>query len=677
MPAVTPQPVAAASTTSSALLSTEGNADASAITRLLQEWVRPDLYATNPCRTLGLFPGLDAAVLVSRVEELLGEAPAPGWAFAPSLPLTAEQLRRSGQAADSAHARLVVELFWFWPTAYPGEGEDPALVALQAGDVETAYGQWLAAEEQGLGLVAGHNMGVMFHHAALERELERGPLDEEARAWWAAAVDRWTAAMAEHAFWQRWLDRCAAVVGPGDGALMMATARQELPRLLGGLILACALERGRRGEVAEARWLRDLAAKMFSSTEDFDAAVRQVLDTELERTAAATAATEEKLMSADGPCLAEVCDLLRRLDARRQVVEALAGADSISLRCLGARAIDAGLAGLLEHVRRTEDAAAVLPWVLYLAGWPAGPDQRKRVVAAVADTWEQVVKAWFERITGPETRPEAVLQICSEVLIPAVEQFSWDARVQAAYRQRVFQRLRELAREAWRESGDFEVSAQACVLAAELCDEDTSTLVVREKRQLWQQFQRAQSGALSIEFAGSRLEIDSQRIKFDGREWPVAALNGIRYGVNDGNGLGGEGPQVAWYAGRDAVVLDAITWFDSVDGGAERYRQIVEALESCVAPTLAARIVERVKTGQSVVFGHSALRPEGFVFQRRPGQLEPDSVVPYSQLTQRVESGQLVIGRGDDPAVEASYALATVWNAVAMAESLAQLADQV
>jgi hypothetical protein len=259
------------------------------------------------------------------------------------------------------------------------------------------------------------------------------------------------------------------------------------------------------------------------------------------------------------------------------------------------------------------------------------------------------------------------------ILAPAAEQFSWDHRVQAAYRQRVVQRLRELARSAWLELGEFEVTAQACVLAAELCDEESSPLVVRERRQLWQQYQRAQNGALTLEFNGARLEIDSHRLRYDGREWPVSALNGLRFGVAEG--LGGEGPQVTWYAGRDAMTLDAMTWFDPADGGTERYRQVSEALDACVVPSLATRIVERVRAGQSVVLGQSALRPEGFVFQRRPGQLTPDTIVPYSQVTQRVEEGELVLGCNDAPSVGARYALASVWNAVAMPEVLARLAE--
>lgn len=641
----------------------------SELRRALHDSARLDLYSTNACRTVGLFPPVEPAALVERVQSLLGDAPAPGWAFAPSLPLSTEQLRRAGLASDQAPDRLLAELFWFWPESYPEQRPDPALTALAAGDAETAYGAWLAAGSRGY---AAHNMAVMFHYAALGRELEKGPLDEEARSWWNAAAEQWTATFAADDFWTQWSARVTTLgigASPAEGT---AALRAELPQLLGTLSLLAAAERARRGELAEARWLREFALRRLGDGPVLAEALGFALATESQRAEDSLNEAEERITADDEPCLRHVTELLRQLATRRRVVEAVAGADSDLLRRIGSRAIDVSLAGLVEHVRRVPGDAAVLPWLLHLSGWPAGTDQRRRATVAVREGWDRLVAAALA--AGTDTgKHEVVLRLCAETLAPAVEQFSWDERAQAAYRQRVVRQLRQLAREAWLEIGEFEVTAQACVLAAELLDEESRTLVVRERRQLFQQFQRAQNGTLRLEFNGMVLEIDSRRIGFDGRVWPVASLSGLRFGV--AQGLGAEGPQVAWYAGRDAVVLDTATWFDPANGGAERFRQVVEALDACVVPVIAGRIVERVRDGQSVVFGPSALRAEGFVFQRRPGQLTPDTSVPYPQLVQRVEAGELVIGRATDDPVGTHYSLAAVWNAVAMPEALSRLAE--
>lgn len=663
MPAATPTPVAEDNTP----LLDPVPAAAQDVVRALRETARLDLYSANPCRSLGLFPALDAAVLVERVQAMLAETAAPGWAFAPALPLGAEQLRRAGQAADNAVDRLLAELFWFWPESYPEAKPDAALAALAAGDAEGAYGHWLGAEGRGY---AAHNMAVMFHFAALGRELEHGPLDDEARAWWLAAAEQWTAAAAAPDFWAAWSARWAGTEGvPAGGA---DTVRAALPQVLAALSLQAAVERARRGELAEARWLREFAVRRLADEVCFERAAAAALENEGKRAEETILEAEEKLTAGDDGALRHVGEMLRQVASRRRVIETVAGQDAELLRKLGARVLEVALAGLADHARRAPDDAAVLPWLLHLSGWAAAAENRRRAAGTVREAWERLAAAVLAAGSA-ENKHEAVLRLCADTLVPAIEQFAWDERAQAAYRQRVVKRLRDLAREAWLELGEFEVTAQACVLAAELLDEDSSTLVVRERRQLWQQFQRSQNGALVLEFNGSRLEIDSRRLSFDGRVWSVAALNGLRFGVAEG--LGGEGPQVAWYAGRDAVVLDAVTWFDAVDGGAERFRQVVEALDACVVPALAARIVERVREGQSVVFGPSALRPDGFLFQRRPGQLAPDATVPYAQLTQRVEAGQLVLGRNDDPALEVRYPLASTWNAVAIPEALARLAE--
>ena len=667
MPAVSPTPVARQSQTVSTQLRETDAATLRALDLELDDCGRLDLYATNPCRTLGVFPAVEAATLVERVQTLLAAPLQPAWAFAPTLPLSAEQLRRAGLAADNTADRLVGELFWFWPESYPENKPDEALADLAAGNAEAAYGRWLAAGGTGH---AAHNMAVMFHYAALGRELEHGPLDEEARAWWTAASEQWTAALASDDFWPRYAARWAQ-----DGAAVVARVRAALPQLLGMLSLLAAAERARRDELADAHWLREFAVRRLADTAGLERAIVSVTEVELARSEELVAEATVRLKADSEPCLRHVVEMLRQVAARRRVIEAIAGADSLPLRRLGTRVVEVGLAGLAEHGRRANSESAVLPWLLHLACWPAGPETRKNVATAVAAVWSRLIEAVQAAAGGKTSRHEAVLRICTETLAPAAEQFSWDHRVQAAYRQRVVQRLRELARAAWMELGEFEVTAQACVLAAELSDEESSPLVVRERRQLWQQYQRAQNGALTLEFNGARLEIDSHRLRYDGREWPVAALNGLRFGVAEG--LGGEGPQVTWYAGRDAMTLDAMTWFDPADGGAERYRQVSEALDACVLPSLATRIVERVRAGQSVVLGQSALRPEGFVFQRRPGQLTPDTIVPYSQVTQRVEAGELVLGSNDAPPVEVRYALASVWNAVAMPEVLGRLAEAV
>ena len=268
MPAVSPTSVARQPQTASTPSREADAAALRALERALDDCARLDLYATNPCRTLGAFAPVEAATLVERVQTLLSALLQPDWAFAPTLPLSAEQLRRAGLAADTPADRLVGELFWFWPESYPENKPDEALADLAAGNAEAAYGRWLAAGGKGH---AAHNMAVMFHYAALGRELEHGPLDEEARSWWTAASEQWTAALASDDFWKRYAARWGQ-----DGAAVVARVRAELPRLLGLLSLLAAAERARRDELAEAHWLWEFAVRRLADAAALERAIASV-----------------------------------------------------------------------------------------------------------------------------------------------------------------------------------------------------------------------------------------------------------------------------------------------------------------------------------------------------------------------------------------------------------------
>ena len=672
MPAVNPTSVAERS---AALVPSPDGADAAAFTILRQicrEVVRTDLYSANPFRSLGLPTTAEQGDLVQQLAGVPRDRAPGNWAFAPTEPLAVEQLMRAGRAADVAAERFVAEFFWFWPEAYPENKSDPAQAALAAGDAEAAYTHW--QDRAHGGAVAEHNMAVMFHYAALARELEHGPLDDEAVAWWRAAAEHWAVVLVSDDFWTRLEQRARLLDDPALPSGSAEWMRAALPGMLMQLSLCAAVDRVRRDQPREALWLCEQARRSAPTAALLEQAVVAALGDERRQGEARLEALVERLTGEDGPCLAPVADLLRQMTGLRHVIETVAGLDSTLLRQLGDQVMETALSGLQEHLRRTDEATAVLPWLLHLATYPAAPERRRRTAEATEEIWRRLIATAQAPGENPSANPhEAVMRICAEVLAPAMERFSWDKRVQAAYRQRVVQRLRNLAHESQRALADFEVASQAFALASELSDEESSTLLVRERRQLWQQFQRAQNGALVLEHDGCHLEVDSHRLVFDGREILVSGLAGLRFGV--AAGLGGFGPRVAWYAGKDSVVLDAASWFDSATGGSQRYRQIVEALEACVLPALTTRIVERVKSGQSVVLGPSALRPEGLVFQRYPGQPDRETPVPYARLTQRVAAGELIVGRADDTTAELHYVLTDVWNAVAMSEVLARLGE--
>jgi len=355
------------------------------------------------------------------------------------------------------------------------------------------------------------------------------------------------------------------------------------------------------------------------------------------------------------------------------MVELVAGPASRLVHRLFSRLVEVAAAGVREHGRRAGDVRSGLPALVVLATLPAGAEVRRQVAEQRVLAFDQAVTlALGTPAADSAARFDAMLGVFADVLAPAVEPFSWDVRLQAAYRTRLIAELRELARDACRQLGEFDVSSRAFGLATELADEDARPALMRERKQLWQQFQRAQEGAVQIEHNGHLVEIDARRMTCNGRTLAVDALTGLRFGVSDT--IAGPGPRIAWCAARESVELDASNLLDLAEGVGERYRQVVAALDACVVPALADRMVRKVRSGQSIVLGQSALRPDGFVFQRRPGQNAGIETVPYAQLTLSMSGGALRIEKTGDPAAAVRYSLAEVWNAVLMHDVLARLA---
>jgi hypothetical protein len=634
------------------------------------------LYADNPFRCLGL-PALSGPREIARRIEALQSpkrAKAGGdWAFAPRALPTPDQLNACLGSLQSGGSRLLAELFWFWPEKYPEETSDAGVDALAAGDVESAYNFWLGASEQG-SVVADHNLAVMFHYAALDREIEGGAIDDEALAWWSASAHHWTRAIAGDELWARLAARAKRLEDPDLPATAVSALRARVAGAIARLQSTIALTRAERGDEPAAAALANLlhAGPLASRATEHE--VSMVLEPKVREIGHAIEQAEEAITGDDRPCLAHVEELLRGTVAPRRTVELIAGAGSELVGRIYSRLVEVGSAGVVENARRTGDGQAGLPFLVGLAVLPARTEARRRISELRSSAIEQAVKRTLGAgaSADPAARYSALLTVISESLAPAVERFSWDKRLQSAYLARVIAELRELAHEAHRQLGEFDLSSQAFGVATELADEETRPVLMRERKQLWQQFQRAQKGAVQIEHNRNLLELDARRIAFNGREVTVDAITGLRFGLHDG--IAGQGPRIAWSMARESVELDAANLLDPTDGAGERFRQIVEALDACVIPVLADRMVKRLRAGQSFVLGHSALRPEGFVFQRRPGQLGASEAVPYTRLTQTISDGALVLAEVGNPASTTRYPLAEVWNAVLMLEVLPRLA---
>ncbi|GEM_PF-1374666 len=209
----------------------------------------PSLYRRNLFRVLGLPVGAtprDARRLQARrqMREKLGIA-SPAEERDGPLPLVPppadEVVREALDRLGNSVERFLDEVFWFWP-APDSRGGDPALRALAGGNEDEARRVWAErAAGQDPGHLARHNLAVLDHLLALDRELGAGGgaggRQEKTFALWRDGLDRWREVVEGEPFWDALRDRVREL---DDALLTTGFVRRVRAALPTALLLTSA-----------------------------------------------------------------------------------------------------------------------------------------------------------------------------------------------------------------------------------------------------------------------------------------------------------------------------------------------------------------------------------------------------------------------------------------------------
>jgi DNA-binding response OmpR family regulator len=209
---------------------------------LLFNIVGPRLYECNAFRVTGL--PVDASLRdISRKADRLemtaklgvnDRPPGPFFAIA----LTSEEVRTALQCLKTPDQRLLHEFFWFWPTSGSNEN-DPALVAVNTGNIKEAEGLWRESamqlnsprpdfDRRGLlenkpeleraAVVSLHNLAILYHIRALgvtaEGSTGRVPDDTDRAKFWKTSFSYWLKIRNQHVFWDVLRDRIRKMNDP-------------------------------------------------------------------------------------------------------------------------------------------------------------------------------------------------------------------------------------------------------------------------------------------------------------------------------------------------------------------------------------------------------------------------------------------------------------------------------
>ena len=140
----------------------------------------PDIYSRNPFRLLGTDVDQPARRIKRQEKELqaaieIGElADEYGKTLRPDPLPTREELSQAARKLADVQQRFICEFFWFWPLEWGKSASDEVLGLLKGGNVKEAQKRWtqIAAEDGEASLVARHNLAVLGHWLALDRELK-------------------------------------------------------------------------------------------------------------------------------------------------------------------------------------------------------------------------------------------------------------------------------------------------------------------------------------------------------------------------------------------------------------------------------------------------------------------------------------------------------------------------
>ena len=225
-----------------------------------------DIFLKNAFRITGL--SVDASVRevskhadkIKMFLELGQDTHTHGSAFPIKPSPSLDDIREAIKKLKDPEKRLIDEFFWFWPEEFGNSQADPAMKAISVGDFETAQEFWRAKEDQPIaGLVAKHNLALMFHISALDWEHYslKNEIDNEQRQkitdYWKSAYDHWEHLATDETFWELVASRIRQMNEPNLPTGFARRMRATLPEALGKINAELAVAFAESGKTEFAR----------------------------------------------------------------------------------------------------------------------------------------------------------------------------------------------------------------------------------------------------------------------------------------------------------------------------------------------------------------------------------------------------------------------------------------
>ena len=456
----------------------------------LLAYVSPGMYRHNAFRVLGLRISAtirDATRQLDRRRMLVelghAETGAQG-RLELKPPVSTEELRAAETVFHDSEQRLIHELFWFWPLEPHSAVPDPALEALQTGDVRAASKYWESAKASAVpgdpkGLIAKHNMAVRWQLKALDAEqnsrgtIWEGQEQDNLYKLWRAALRYWDDCIKSDVLWNAVSARAIALDDERLSLQFVQSVRKTSGMALLKLHAELALQYAETGNRIGSKSHADLACESELSGSNPTAIQRFIIDPIKERVRQVIAEVE-KVRDSDSEHGDEHAKrVIHSFTRYGVVVDKLGGhhglreidglSDEVASQCLSSV--------VAFHQAKSDDAAANV--ILETALPLARSDQLRERIRSNLRTgrnnilWEMAaplikpLSAVEESKLSPQERLRQFIMTVEPLVDSTCASVSESSEVVSTIRDRIARLLRNISVDAWNVTTDAAVALDA------------------------------------------------------------------------------------------------------------------------------------------------------------------------------------------------------------------------
>lgn len=650
----------------------------------LLEIATPQLYRENPFRQTGLRVLAGTRDVAKRIDQLNLSAEldtvTDHWSFAPGKALSVDQLREVAQVLKEPAARLVHELFWFWPEKYPvNSPADPAINFLAQGETLRAVELWEnpAMDDRP---AARHNLAVYYHQQALEMERLESPDEQDLAQLWLKAIRFWDRIRGDEAVWMRLRARVGGLADARVPVALVGQLRATVPEALAKICAALALSHGEQGRGTRSA----LHSALVIHIQGDSSGARRALEARAAPIARRidSRVSEARNRASSGAAangLTEIMALIRANDEDLHLIEILCGRTAEYYREVSLSVADTVLDGLVAYQRETGDDCGCLPVLVYLLDMEATPELKRRLADTCKIVHSNVLSGQHRDVPEKRSAPgadepgpsdhEKNYRLVTEHIIPGLPRLELGKASRKQYSARVAGMLKNLAFAAYHENDNHPLAMKALATALALpCSYDVRVGLDNDRAQLQREFATQKEKELRLQTATSVLQINRQGIDLDGRWTAATDLAGLRHGIETGarNGAAGAATYViVWRTtgGEEFALHGANLLAPSAHAGQD-YARILDAFYYFFVPGLVDRLAAAVRRGEQLLIGETPVTRQGMLLASPARFGVRDEIVAYASLECRIEGGQLALSSKLNPWLSDSYAVADTWNAV-------------